>query len=105
MAFGRHFVLLVPVPLGSCYKLVVVVALHDALCFTDMDDLQEGKISTIFLNEFAARDKGNFHSPGKNRTRDPPVQWLERPINMWHSEGREFNSRLGYENFRYPRRA
>ena len=29
-----------------------------------------------------ARDKGNFHAPGKNRTRDPPVQWLERPINM-----------------------
>ena len=26
-----------------------------------------------------ARDKGNFHAPGKNRTRDPPVQWLERP--------------------------
>ena len=25
-----------------------------------------------------ARDKGNFHAPGKNRTRDPPVQWLER---------------------------
>ena len=24
----------------------------------------------------------NFHAPGKNRTRDPPVQWLERPINM-----------------------
>ena len=31
-----------------------VVALHDALCFTDMDDLEEGKISTIFLNEFAS---------------------------------------------------
>ena len=29
-----------------------------------------------------ARDKGNFHALGKNRTRDPPVQWLERPINM-----------------------
>ena len=28
-----------------------------------------------------ARDKGNFHAPSKNRTRDPPVQWLERPIN------------------------
>ena len=27
-----------------------------------------------------ARDKGNFHAQGKNRTRDPPVQWLERPI-------------------------
>ena len=117
--------------------------LHDALCFTDMDDLEEGKISTIFLNEFASfqendsfsrleyifayivtkeclfvcscffffsagflklnfndtlvssthtfpvvifnleggetmlpRDKGNFHALGKNRTRDPPVQWL-----------------------------
>ena len=29
-----------------------------------------------------AHDKENFHAPGKNRTRDPPVQWLERPINM-----------------------
>ena len=27
-----------------------------------------------------ARNKGNFHSPGENQTRDPPVQWLERPI-------------------------
>ena len=27
-----------------------------------------------------ARDKGNFHAPGKNQTRDHPVQWLERPI-------------------------
>ena len=26
------------------------------------------------------RDKGNFHAPGEDRTRDPPVQWLERPI-------------------------
>ena len=52
-----------------------------------------------------ALDKGNFHALGKNRTRDPPVQWLERPINMWYSEGREFNSRPGYENFRCPGRA
>ena len=29
-----------------------------------------------------ARDKKNFHALGKNRTRDPPVQWLVRPINM-----------------------
>ena len=28
VAFSRHFVLLVPVPHGSCYELVVV--LHDA---------------------------------------------------------------------------
>ena len=49
-----------------------------------------------------ARDKGNFHALGKNRTREPPVQWLERPINMWYSEGREFNSRPGYANFRCP---
>ena len=62
-------------------------------------------ISTIFLNEFAARDKGNFHASGKNRTRDPPVQWLERPINTCYLEGREFNSRVGYENFRCPGRA
>ena len=27
-----------------------------------------------------ARDKENFHAPGKDRTRDPPVQWLEHPI-------------------------
>ena len=25
-----------------------------------------------------AVDKGNVHAPGKNRTRNPPVQWLER---------------------------
>ena len=49
-----------------------------------------------------AQDKGNFHAQGKNRTRNPPVQWLERPINMSYSEGREFNSRQGYENFRFP---
>ena len=30
-----------------------------------------------------AQGKGNFHTTGKNRTRDPPVQWLERPINMY----------------------
>ena len=29
-----------------------------------------------------ALDKENFHAPGKNRTHDPPVQWLERPINI-----------------------
>ena len=49
-----------------------------------------------------ARDKGNFHAPGKNRTRDPPVQWLERPINMQYSEGREFNSRQGTKVFVVP---
>ena len=49
-------------PLGSCYKLVVVVALHDALCFTDMDDLEEGKISTIFLNEFASFQENDSFS-------------------------------------------
>ena len=27
-----------------------------------------------------AQDKGNFHAPGENQTRDPPVQWLGRPI-------------------------
>ena len=27
-----------------------------------------------------ARDKGNFHAPGEDRTRDPPVQLLEHPI-------------------------
>ena len=52
-----------------------------------------------------AKDKGNFHAPGKNRTRDPPVQWLERQINMQNSEGREFNACLGYEIFCCPGRA
>ena len=52
-----------------------------------------------------ARDKGNFHALDQNRTRDPPVQGLERAINMQYSEGREYNSRLGYENFRCPGRA
>ena len=51
-----------PVPRRSCYKLVVVVALHDALCFTDMDDLKEGKISTIFLNEFASFQENDSFS-------------------------------------------
>ena len=53
-----------------------------------------------------ARDKGNFQARVdlvENRTRHPPVQWLERPI--YYSEGREFNSRLGYEIFRCPGRA
>ena len=26
------------------------------------------------------RDKRNFLASGENRTSDPPVQWLERPI-------------------------
>ena len=39
-----------------------VVALHDALCFTDMDDLEEGKISTIFLNEFASFQENDSFS-------------------------------------------
>ena len=37
-----------------------------------------------------ARDKGNFHAPGKNRTRDAPVQC------------REFNSHLGTKIFVVP---
>ena len=35
-----------------------------------------------------ARDKRNFHAPGENRTRDPPVQWLERPIFIVFGESR-----------------
>ena len=50
-----------------------------------------------------ARDKGNFQALVENRTRGPPVQWLERAI--LYSEGREFNSRRGYEIFRCPGRA
>ena len=34
-----------------------------------------------------AQDKGNFYAHGQNRTHDPPVQWLERPIFMWYSKG------------------
>ena len=49
-----------------------------------------------------ARDKGDFHALGKNRTRDPPVQWLERSINMQYSEGREFNSCRGTKIFVVP---
>ena len=39
--------------------------LHDALdafCFTDMDDLEGGKISTIFLNEFASFQENDSFS-------------------------------------------
>ena len=41
-----------------------MVALHDALCFkdTDMDGLEEGKISTIFLNEFASFQENDSFS-------------------------------------------
>ena len=49
-----------------------------------------------------ARDKGNFHAPGEDRTRDPPVQWLERPIFIVFG-GHEFDSStIGYKNFRCP---
>ena len=41
---------------------MVVVVLHDALCFTDMDDLEEGKMSTIFLNEFASFQENDSFS-------------------------------------------
>ena len=41
---------------------MVVVVLHDALCFTDMDDLEEGKISTIFHNEFASFQENDSFS-------------------------------------------
>ena len=39
---------------------MVVVAFHHALC--DMDDLEEGKISTIFLNEFASFQENDSFS-------------------------------------------
>ena len=32
------------------------------LCFTDMDDLEEGKTSTIFLNEFASFQENDSFS-------------------------------------------
>ena len=49
-----------------------------------------------------ARDKGHFQALVENRTCDPPVQWLERPI--WYSEGHEFNSRLEWvRNFSLSR--
>ena len=41
---------------------MVVVVLHDALCFTDMDDLEEGKISTIFLNDFVSFQENDSFS-------------------------------------------
>ena len=37
-----------------------MVALHDALRFTDMDDLD--KVSTIFLNEFASFQENDSFS-------------------------------------------
>ena len=40
---------------------MVVVVLHDALCFTDMDDLEEGKIS-IFLNDFVSFQENDSFS-------------------------------------------
>ena len=58
-----------------------------------------------------ARDKRNFQALIQNRTRNPLVEWLERPIQtcynesrrpIQYSEGREFNSRRGYEIFRFP---
>ena len=45
-----------------------------------------------------ARDKGNFHAPGKNRTRDPPVQWLERPINMYYYICTEIYCKMNMSN-------
>ena len=52
--------LLVPVPLASCYELLVT--LHDTFWFkeTDLDDLEEGKISTIFLNEMGSDIKSLY---------------------------------------------
>ena len=41
---------------------MVVVGLHDALCFTDMDDLEDGKILTIFLNELASFQENDSFS-------------------------------------------
>ena len=66
MAFRRHFVLLVQVPPGSCYKLVVMVVLHDALCFTDMDDLEArggGYSHTLPIRVCAAQRGRDFEAP------------------------------------------
>ena len=54
----------------------------------DLNDTLVSSTHTFPVNIFnlegeetmLARNKGNFHSLGENRTRDPPVQWLERPI-------------------------
>ena len=50
-----------------------------------------------------ARDKGNFHARGEDRTRHRPVQNVR---SLQYSEGRELDSRpVGQENFRCPGRA
>ena len=38
------------------------------------------------------RDKGNFHAQCENRTRDPPVLWLERPKSFVVPGGHGFSS-------------
>ena len=45
-----------------------------------------------------ARDKGNFHSPGKNRTHDPPNTTCLSDVPTTETEGRKFNSCLGHGN-------
>ena len=51
-----------------------------------------------------ARDKGNFHAPGKDRPCDPPVQWLERPIFIVFG-GSRVRFLPGHRNFLCPGRA
>ena len=67
---------------------------HSCLFFSagllklDFNDTLGSSTHTFPVNIFSlegretmlARDKGNFHSPGENRTRHHPVQRLKRPI-------------------------
>ena len=69
---------------------------HSCLCFStglpklDFNDILVSSTHTFPVNIFNleggetmfARDKGNLHAHGEDRTRGPPVQWLERPIFM-----------------------
>ena len=89
----------------------MVVKINFIFIFINFNDTLVSSTHTFPVNivnleggeTMLARDKGNFHAQGKNRTRDPLVQWLEHPINMWYSEGREFNSRPGVRKFSLSR--
>ena len=51
-----------PRPLPSLHMRRRYSALSDALCFTLYGDLEEGKISTILLNEFASFQENDSFS-------------------------------------------
>ena len=82
------------VPLKSV--LIPVFFFSAALLKLDFNDTLMSSTHKFPVNIFnleggetmLARDKRNFHAPGENRTRDPPVQWLERPIFIVFGESR-----------------